>query len=134
MRPRVLLAAVAMVVVAATMTACDGEPTSCRGTGSTAHPDLRYTSTPGTTARHQSLDLYTPVRPAGCPAAPVVIWVHGGSFVVGDKANGVAKKVALFTGEGWAFARVNYRLVDAGRSRATAPRYPAAQAGVAAAL
>jgi acetyl esterase/lipase len=134
MRPKLLLALTAVVVVAAALTGCDGQPTSCRGTGSVAHRDLRYASSPGTAARLQSLDLYTPVRPSGCGAAPVVVWVHGGSFVTGDKANGITRKVSLFTGEGWALASLNYRLVDAPGSGPTTGRYPAPEEDVAAAI
>jgi acetyl esterase/lipase len=134
MTGRRLLAAAAVVLVAAALTACDGEPTSCRGTAFTAHRDLRYASSPGTAARLQSLDLYTPVRPAGCGAAPVVVWVHGGAFVTGDKANGIAKKVSLFTTEGWGFASLNYRLVDDPGAGPTTGRYPAPEQDVAAAV
>ncbi len=57
-----------------------------------------------------SLDLYRPVLPDGCPPSPIVVWVHGGGFNKGDKANQVEDKVRLFTAAGWVFASVNYRL------------------------
>jgi len=131
---RRLLAAAAVVLVVAAGTACEGEPASCKGTGFTSHRDLRYASSTGTAARLQSLDLYTPVRPAGCRPAPLVVWVHGGAFVTGDKANAIAKKVALFTGEGWALASLNYRLVDDPGAGPTTGRYPAPEQDVAAAV
>ena len=134
MTARRLLAAVVVVLVVAAGTACQPDPTSCRGTGFTTRRDLRYASSPGVAARLQSLDLYTPSRPDGCGRAPVVVWVHGGSFVVGDKANAVAKKVALFTGEGWAFASINYRLVDDPGAGPTTGRYPAPEQDVASAV
>jgi acetyl esterase/lipase len=109
-------------------------PPSCAGTGAVAHRDLRYGATPGVAANLQSLDLYTPVRPAGCPAAPIVAYVHGGGFQVGDKANQLADKVALFTREGWAFASLNYRLVGNAGSGATNGVYPAAEQDVAAGI
>ena len=40
----------------------------------------------------------------------MVVWVHGGGYRVGDKAQQVASKVALFASRGWIFASVNYRL------------------------
>lgn len=107
-------------------------PTSCAPTGSVAHRDLRYASTAGVSAGLQSLDLYVPVRPAGCAATPVVAYVHGGGFQNGDKANQLANKVNLFTKEGWSFASFNYRLVDDPGLGATNGRYPAAEQDVAA--
>jgi arylformamidase len=132
-RHRLVAVAAALLVLGAS-TACNGEPTSCRGTASVAHRDLRYASSSGVTAALQSLDLYTPVRPAGCGPAPLVVWVHGGAFVTGDKTNTVAKKVSLFTNEGWAFASVNYRLVDHPGAGPTDGRYPAPEEDVAAAV
>ena len=78
-------------------------PPNCTGTGTVTHLNLRYAHSPGTAANMQSLDLYLPVRPAGCAPAPLVAYVHGGGFVHGDKgrcrslaierrANPVAKK------------------------------------------
>lgn len=61
-----------------------------------------------------SLDVYLP---PGCGPAPVVMWVHGGGWRRGDKANGnVAQKAAWAASLGAAFVSVNYRLTtpDAG--------------------
>jgi len=55
----------------------------------------------------QRLDLYRP--PVMAPAR-LVVWVHGGAWMRGDKANQLDDKIALFTSAGWAFASVNYRL------------------------
>ena len=63
---------------------------------------------------------------------PVVVWVHGGGYRKGDKAQQVAAKVALFAKRGWIFASVNYRL-----TKLTDPvpaRYPAHYDDVAAAV
>jgi acetyl esterase/lipase len=124
----VAVAAAVAVVAAGCGSAPDGPGTGegCRGPGAVAR-DQRYARDPGVTAGAQSLDLYLPERAAGarCAAAPVVVYVHGGGLQVGDKANQVAGKAALFTGEGWAFASVNYRLVGepaAGPPGATFPR------------
>jgi acetyl esterase/lipase len=97
-----------------------------------AHRNLRYASTAGVSAGLQSLDLYVPVRPAGCAATPVVAYVHGGGFQNGDKANQLANKINLFTKEGWGFASLNYRLVGNPGSGATNGMYPAAEQDVAA--
>jgi acetyl esterase/lipase len=99
----------------------------------TTRRDVRYRTTPGVPARDQSLDLSLPVRPAGCPASPLVVYVHGGGFVAGDKGRQIADKRALFTGAGWAFASINYRLADESTGPADG-RYPAAEQDVAGAL
>lgn len=41
---------------------------------------------------------------------PVVIWVHGGAWVTGDKANKISNKVQLFQSKGYVFVSINYRL------------------------
>ena len=92
-------------VTPAPSTATTAMPTSgC--TSSTAHHDLHYGMTPGVAANTQSVDLYVP----RCKPGGVVVYVHGGGFVNGDKANQIANKVKLFTSAGYAFASVNYRL------------------------
>lgn len=65
---------------------------------------------PGVDPRLLALDLTTPVRGGRCGPAPVVVWVHGGGFAVGDKGNGVAAMARWATARGWAFASVNHRL------------------------
>lgn len=44
----------------------------------------------------------------------MVVWVHGGGYRIGDKANQVADKRRLFNARGWIFVSVNYRLTVAG--------------------
>jgi acetyl esterase/lipase len=58
----------------------------------------------------QRLDLYLPPGD-GCDPTPVVVWVHGGGWRVGDKRNNMQDKVDLWNGAGWAVASVN-RLTD----------------------
>lgn len=41
---------------------------------------------------------------------PIVIYVHGGGFSVGDKANSISNKVALFESLNYIFVSLNYRL------------------------
>ncbi|MGH8977787.1 MAG: alpha/beta hydrolase, partial [Acidimicrobiia bacterium] len=109
-------------------------PPDCTSHGTVAHRDLRYADEPGVAANLQSLDLYLPARADGCAATPLVAYVHGGAFVTGDKSNRIADKVQLFTGEGWAFASLNYRLVDDPGAGATNGEYPASERDIAAAL
>lgn len=58
----------------------------------------------------QRLDLW---RPAGATGpVPLVLFVHGGGWKRGDKGNATgATKVGHMTGQGYAFASINYRLV-----------------------
>jgi acetyl esterase/lipase len=56
----------------------------------------------------QKLDL---ARPAGAAKAPVLLFVHGGGWSIGDKRLGSGLKGQHFLGQGWAFASTNYRLV-----------------------
>jgi arylformamidase len=75
----------------------------------TAHPDLSY-DLDGAPDAANRLDLYTPDGARPKDDRPVVVYVHGGAWAVGDKANRIADKVRLFTGAGDVFASVNYRL------------------------
>jgi acetyl esterase/lipase len=85
-------------------------PVSCAVTGVRVERDVRYTNTPGVAARLQSLDLYQPTRTAGCAPTPVLIWVHGGGWQTGDKANQMRDKISWATGRSWLLVSVNYRL------------------------
>lgn len=68
--------------------------------------DLRYATIPGVNPNLLSLDLYAPKE---ARHAPVVLYVHGGSWNAGDKRT-VAHLPAFFTGAGWILGSVNYRL------------------------
>lgn len=83
--------------------------------GEMAVSDVRYRELDGVDATLTSLDLYLPARD-DCTLAPLVVWVHGGGWQVGDKRNGIEPKRALFVGEGYGFASVNYRLSTADAS------------------
>lgn len=56
----------------------------------------------------QRLDLLVP---ANATRAPLILFVHGGGWSIGDKRSGAGVKAAHYTAQGWAFASVNYRLV-----------------------
>ena len=56
----------------------------------------------------QRLDL---VRPANVTKAPVLLFVHGGGWSIGDKAHAAPDKARWANSKGWAFASANYRLV-----------------------
>ncbi len=58
----------------------------------------------------QNLDFYSPQGMSG--AVPLVIFVHGGAWSKGNKDNGTGQwKAPHYTGLGYAFATLNYRLV-----------------------
>ena len=60
----------------------------------------------------QRLDVYWP---RGVADAPVMIFVHGGGWRRGDKSgNTIPDKVDFFTGRGWVFVSINYRLLPDG--------------------
>jgi acetyl esterase/lipase len=56
----------------------------------------------------QRLDL---VKPAGITKAPVLLFVHGGGWSIGDKAHAAPDKARWANSKNWAFASANYRLV-----------------------
>jgi acetyl esterase/lipase len=69
------------------------------------HADLAY----ATGSDAQKLDLYIPTTGSG--PFPVVIMVHGGGFMFGDKADGAGLTgVDQLLAAGYAVASINYRL------------------------
>ncbi|MEY3251650.1 MAG: hypothetical protein RL227_623, partial [Pseudomonadota bacterium] len=49
----------------------------CSGQGTLPLQTLAYRSVPGVPADLLSVDLVLPRRDAGCPAAPLVVYIHG---------------------------------------------------------
>jgi arylformamidase len=90
--------------------------------------DVRYVDTPGAPASVHALDVYTPAELCAGPT-PVMVYLHGGGWKGGDKAR-VGSKAEYFTGRGWAFVSVNYRLLPAGRHPANVNDVAAAIAWV----
>jgi acetyl esterase/lipase len=95
-----------LLVVAAVLAGGDraaaGDPTSARvPEGTTVRTDLAYV-----TDGHprQKLDLYLP-RADG--PLPLVVYIHGGAFRMGDKAD---RPPLEYLAEGYALASINYRL------------------------
>jgi len=82
-----------------------------------------YTNVPyvlGTTNTKQMLDIYIPrsVKPTG--GYPLLIFVHGGGFAVGDKFSAADDFMAAMKGldNGFVVASVNYRLSDEAKAPA----------------
>jgi arylformamidase len=65
-----------------------------------------YDQAPGKEARSTSLDIYTP----GGSGHPVMIYVHGGGWTIGDKRN-VDSKTKVFNAAGYVFISLNYRMI-----------------------
>ena len=70
------------------------------------HRDLFYTEAKD---KLQSLDVYSP--PEG-KDHPVIVWIHGGGWSMGDKAS-LQQKPQAFVDKGFVLVSVNYRLVPA---------------------
>jgi acetyl esterase/lipase len=84
----------------------------------------RYAVHEGVPANLNSVDVYRPGPvDGGCAGRPLVVWVHGGGWTEGDKTDDIDDKTRLFTGAGYAFASINYRLTDI-TIDPPAPQYP----------
>lgn len=70
-------------------------------------PNLAYA---GDTLKKHLLDLYLPAQMA--PKAPLVVWVHGGAWMLNDKYADMSymkQTVRSFLEKGYAFASIDYR-------------------------
>jgi acetyl esterase/lipase len=67
-----------------------------------------YNTINGVDSNLLSLDVYHFGQPSS--SKPVVIYVHGGGFAIGDKANNMSNKQNLFSSLGYILISVNYRL------------------------
>jgi acetyl esterase/lipase len=72
--------------------------------GARLERDVAYGSDPA-----QRLDVYIPDKAA---RAPILVMVHGGAWMLGDKGNAgvVASKLAYWLPKGYVFVSVNYRM------------------------
>jgi acetyl esterase/lipase len=68
--------------------------------------DLAYVEGPDADPRKQKLDLY---MPSGARSAPVLMWIHGGAWKIGDRSwyRGMGLR---FAEAGVGFAAISYRL------------------------
>ena len=66
------------------------------------HKDLAYPSQRASNA----FDLYLP-KDAGAGPLPAILWVHGGSFIAGDKA-GIVNLATMLSAAGYAVLGMNY--------------------------
>ncbi len=73
--------------------------------------DVRYATIAGVDPKFLSLDIHAPKN---AKAAPVVVYVHGGYWKAGDKAN-TGNLPQFFCGHGFVFVTINYRLAPAAK-------------------
>ncbi|MDE8651421.1 alpha/beta hydrolase [Novosphingobium sp. H3SJ31-1] len=82
-----------------------GAPLAAQAQSPASPPEIAYGADP-----RQTLSLAPATGTHG--ATPLIIFVHGGGWKRGDKDNATGRyKLPHYTGEGYAFASVNYRLV-----------------------
>ena len=68
--------------------------------------DVPYAA-PGGDPKLNSLDIYAPEGKTKCP---VVVFIHGGGWQIGDKRSGAQAKGKGFPEQGYVFVSINYRL------------------------
>jgi arylformamidase len=74
---------------------------------------LVYDAVPDVDPDLLSIDVHA--LPGGCAPSPVLFWVHGGGWRIGDKSNpGTDTKAAWAAANGWTLVSVNYRLSTEG--------------------
>lgn len=84
-----------------------------RGWGFTSFKDIAYVE--GSQSPSQHLDIYTPARKARQSALqPVLVYVHGGAWIIGDKSQTKRREIRNYTQNGILFVTLNYRLGEDG--------------------
>lgn len=71
------------------------------------YSDIPYHADSGVDPNLLSLDVYQPENTTDL--LPVMVYIHGGYWNAGDKAN-VGQRAKLFTDSGYVFVSINYRL------------------------
>ena len=86
-----------------------------------ATTDIRFRELPGIEASQQSLDYFRPLADDEDEAAPsnlpVILYVHGGRWMTGDKDIDQSPMVDRFIDEGFVVVSTNYRLSDDGKNQ-----------------
>lgn len=62
------------------------------------------------TSDSQKMDIYLPENISESEPVPVIVYVHGGGFMMGDKSSGCLKSVLEGLEKGYAVVSVNYRM------------------------
>jgi len=69
---------------------------------------VSYKQVPGINQNLLNLDVYFDSEKLS--PKPVIVWIHGGGWCIGDKANQMENKKQLFASLGYILVSVNYRL------------------------
>jgi arylformamidase len=82
--------------------------------GILGHADIPYAQVPGVQPGLLSLDIFTSAQLTN---APVLVYIHGGAWVGGDKSGGLLdirpQLSGFFVARGYLLASINYRLAPA---------------------
>ena len=90
------------------LSAIAGQATEAAANKELQLADLQYANA----SSGQTLDLYLPQGPG---PFPLVVYIHGGGFILGDKVNKTVEEIrSPLLNEGYALASVNYRLTEGG--------------------
>jgi len=103
-RPRLFFALLALAVAGAAGTA------SAYTSNLDRYYDLGSPPEPQSPRSQNMLDIYVPDGLEPSARRPVVVFVHGGGWSIGDKSYNPHDKARLFTQAGWVYATINYRL------------------------
>jgi len=68
--------------------------------------DITYTEIKGIDPKLTNLDIYTPIISINCP---VIVFIHGGTWIQGDKGN-LSDKAIAFIKANFIYVSINYRL------------------------
>jgi len=73
---------------------------------------IQYKSIEGVNPDLLSFDVNLPMNELknNGEGNPVIIWIHGGGWIIGDKTNNIDEKITYFTEMGYIFISINYRL------------------------
>ncbi|MXZ44040.1 MAG: alpha/beta hydrolase [Gammaproteobacteria bacterium] len=81
---------------------------------------IQFRELPGIEPSHQSLDYFRPLAAEGEEAPsnlPVILYVHGGRWMIGDKDIDQSPFVEYFTDQGFVVVSTNYRLSEDGKNQ-----------------
>jgi acetyl esterase/lipase len=73
------------------------------------HPDINYLKDNKTQDNQSMAHLLDIYQPEDCQSCPVIIYIHGGTWVLGDKG-GPSYKAKAFTDNNYIYVSINYRL------------------------
>ncbi len=73
------------------------------------HTDIKYVEDNYEQDNQNKFHLLDIYQPENCQYCPVIIYIHGGSWVLGDKG-GLSYKAKAFTDNNYIYVSINYRL------------------------